>query len=283
MPRKFIAIACFFVCSALAAQQYSFERFTVENGLSNNVVYATRQDSKGYLWVATHDGLNRYDGYEYKKYLHNPFDKKSLAGNMTIDMAEDDQGRLWVLTNTHLHLLNDKNGSFERYPLPVGTINHSNQSASKMIDGNKRYLLFNLFNGLFVFDKLSKQFAPITIEAANSEKPDLFNYPFFKDAKGNVFIGGGMAKGIFFFDSAALRFKRTPPPVYQKLKWQDAVVTSIFVNKNNKLVYCTQEGNKFLLVTESGQKHFLLNRSISGSTVFIESVKEDHQGNKGKK
>src|SRR5690348_799313 len=118
MLRKLFFPACFFICGAAIAQQYAFVRFTNENGLSNNVVYSTYQDSKGYLWVATHDGLNRYDGYEFKKFLHNPFNKKSLAGNMTIAMAEDDNGRLWVLTNTHLHLFNERDESFERYPLP---------------------------------------------------------------------------------------------------------------------------------------------------------------------
>jgi ligand-binding sensor domain-containing protein len=277
MQRILLFLAFFFATVTAFAQQYSFARFTIDNGLSNNVVYATRQDSKGYLWVATHDGLNRYDGYEFRKYLHNPFDKKSLAGNMTIDMAEDDQGRLWVLTNTHLHLLNEKNGSFQRFSLPTGTINHSNQSASKMINGNKRFLLLNLFNGLFVFDKISERFSAISQDAG--ENYDLFNYPFFKDASGNILIGAGAGKGVLWFDSSTISFKKNLPSRYQKLKWQNEIVTSVFVNRNNKLVYGSQQGNKFLLISETGKKHFLLNRSVSGSTVFIESIQQDLQGN----
>ena len=129
MQRKLVILACFFVWNAAIAQlaesrgQYSFVRFTIENGLSNNVVYSTHQDTKGFLWIATHDGLNRYDGYEFKKFLHYPFDKKSLASNMTIDMTGDVEGRLWILTNTHLHLYDEKNESFERYTLPAGTVN----------------------------------------------------------------------------------------------------------------------------------------------------------------
>jgi ligand-binding sensor domain-containing protein len=214
MQRKLFFLAYFFICTTTIAQQYSFVRFTNENGLSNNVVYATRQDSKGYLWIATHDGLNRYDGYEFKKYLHNPFNKKSLAGNMTIDMAEDEQSRLWVLTNTDLHLFDQKNESFERYTLPIGAINHSNQSASKMINANKRFLLLNLFNGLFAFDKLNRHFYSITTK----EKTDLFNFPFFKDAQGNVLVGAGDAKGVFCFDSSAISFTKKLPLLYQPVK-----------------------------------------------------------------
>ena len=274
MQKNLFLIACFFICVSLEAQRYSFVRFTTGNGLSNNVVYSTHQDSKGFLWITTHDGLNRYDGYEFKKFLHDPFNKKSLAGNMTIDMAEDEEGRLWTLTNTHLHLYNEKDESFERYVLPVGLVNHSNQSASKMINGNKRFLLLNLFNGLFVFDKINRRFNPVTI----STKTDLFGLPFFKDNEGNILIGAGTVTGVLSFDSATIALTKKLPGFYQQMKWQNETVTSVFKNKKNDLVYCTQEGNKFSLVTPTGKKYFLLNRSIAGTTVFIESLAEDEQG-----
>jgi signal transduction histidine kinase/ligand-binding sensor domain-containing protein len=278
MHRKLIFPACFFIWGVVAAQQYSFVRFTIENGLSNNVVYSTYQDSKGYLWIATHDGLNRYDGYEFKKFLHNPFDKKSLAGNMTIDMTEDAEGRLWILTNTHLHGFDEKDESFERHVLPAGIINHSNQSASKLINGNKRFLLLNLFNGLFVFDKIKKKFRPMAADTGTGEKTDLFNFPFFKDNEGNILIGAGAAKGVLWFDSATITLKRKAPVSYQQIKWQNETVTSVYRNKKNNLVYCTQEGNNFFLVNNKGKKYFLLNRAVAGITVFIESIQEDEQG-----
>src|SRR5258705_13757132 len=125
MQRTTIILACFFICAGCFAQQYRFARLTIEDGLSNNVVYSLAQDRNGYLWVATHDGLNRYDGYEFRKFLYNPFDKKSLASNMSIDLAEDDKGNLWILTNTHLNRYNARDETFERYILPVGSFNHS--------------------------------------------------------------------------------------------------------------------------------------------------------------
>ena len=284
MQRKLVILACFFVWNAAIAQlaesrgQYSFVRFTIENGLSNNVVYSTHQDTRGFLWIATHDGLNRYDGYEFKKFLHYPFDKKSLASNMTIDMTGDVEGRLWILTNTHLHLYDEKNESFERYTLPAGTVNHSNQSVSRLIDGDKRFLLLNLFNGLFVFDKINKRFSPLNVDTGTDEKPDLFNFPFFKDSEGNILIGAGTAKGVLAFDPETLTLQRKLPGFYRQVNWQNEMVTSVYRNKKNELVYCTQQGNKFSLITKTGRKHFLLNRSIAGVTVFIESIKEDEQG-----
>jgi len=279
MQRTVLILAYFFICACTQAQEYSFVRFTTENGLSNNVVYAIQQDIKGYLWIATHDGLNRYDGYEFKKILHNPFNKKSLASNMTIDLVEDTEGNLWILTNTHLHRYNEKKDIFEHYILPAASANHNNQSASKLIDANKRYLLLNLFNGLFVFDKTSNRFSSLSIHTDSKEKPDLFNLPFLKDNDGNILISGGTAKGVLAFDSANTILQRALPASYQSIQWQNEAVTSIYRNKKNNLVYCTQEGDQFFLVTETGKKHFLLNRSITGVAVFMESLAEDEQGN----
>ncbi len=295
MQRKIFFLASLLIAIAVGnivmAQQYPFTSFTIEEGLSNNVVYSTHQDSKGFLWIATHDGLNRYDGYDFKKFLHDPFDKKTLASNMAIDMDEDENGALWVLTNTHLHLYDEKYASFERFALPTGTgINHGNQSASKLINASQRFLLLNLFNGLFAFDKINRQFRPLNIDVrlfentikktgpGIAEKPDLFNLPFFRDNEGNVLIGAGNAKGVLAFDSTTITLQRKLPSFYRQMNWHNEFVTSICRTKKDKLIYCIQEGNKFFLAAQTGSKHFLLERPVTGITLFIESMEEDEQG-----
>ncbi len=55
-----------------------FEHIGIEEGLSNNNVLAIFQDSKGYMWFGTEDGLNKYDGYSFTKYQFDPFDSSSL-------------------------------------------------------------------------------------------------------------------------------------------------------------------------------------------------------------
>ena len=56
-----------------AADDYMFKYFDVGSGLSNNSIYAILKDSKGFLWLATESGLNRYDGYDFSVY-------RSVAG-----------------------------------------------------------------------------------------------------------------------------------------------------------------------------------------------------------
>ncbi|MDG2392316.1 MAG: two-component regulator propeller domain-containing protein, partial [Thalassotalea sp.] len=59
-----------------------FQQFSTEQGLSQSSVYSIAQDKEGFLWIATQDGLNRYDGYEFKYYRNLTTDKSSLADNL---------------------------------------------------------------------------------------------------------------------------------------------------------------------------------------------------------
>ncbi len=92
------AISC--LCIQLKAQDRSmmFERFTIENGLSNNSINNILQTKDGFLWVATKDGLNRYDGQSFKHYKHDPSNKNSLPENYVNALLESSDGTLLVGT-----------------------------------------------------------------------------------------------------------------------------------------------------------------------------------------
>ena len=77
-----------------------FTRLTTKDGLSQNNVTAILQDRRGFMWFATRDGLNRYDGNTFVVYKHNPNDPGSLSANFVQDLMEDDQGYLWIATLT---------------------------------------------------------------------------------------------------------------------------------------------------------------------------------------
>ena len=75
-----------------------FEHLTIEDGLSQNVVYAVLQDRRGFVWMGTKDGLNRYDGYAFTVYRHDPFDGATLPSNYVTALLESADGYLWVGT-----------------------------------------------------------------------------------------------------------------------------------------------------------------------------------------
>ncbi|MBT6945597.1 MAG: hypothetical protein HN995_00270 [Candidatus Marinimicrobia bacterium] len=78
-----------------------FENFSMEEGLSQRFVLEVLVDCKGFLWVATEDGLNKYDGYDFKTFKHDPADPNSLGGNILRQALESHaygEHHMWVCT-----------------------------------------------------------------------------------------------------------------------------------------------------------------------------------------
>ncbi|WP_276501245.1 sensor histidine kinase [Terrimonas pollutisoli] len=107
-----------------------FEHVGIEEGLSNNNVSAILQDSKGYIWFGTMDGLNKYDGYSFTKYQFDPFDSSSLSQNTIYTIWEDKYGFIWVGTYEGLCRFDRSTEKFTRFkPDPNAKFSDPNISA----------------------------------------------------------------------------------------------------------------------------------------------------------
>jgi signal transduction histidine kinase/ligand-binding sensor domain-containing protein len=82
-----------------------FERLGIEDGLSQGSVYDIFQDSRGFMWFTTQDGLNRYDGYTVKSFTHEPFDNTSLSPGFSMGIAEGKDAELWIASFSGLNRL----------------------------------------------------------------------------------------------------------------------------------------------------------------------------------
>ncbi len=80
------------------AHPVQFEHISVEQGLSQSSVNCIIQDTRGFIWFGTDDGLNRYDGYNFSVYRHDPADPFSLGNSRILALFEDRKGRLWIGT-----------------------------------------------------------------------------------------------------------------------------------------------------------------------------------------
>lgn len=78
------------------SQTLRFTRLTIDEGLSNPAVQVLLQDQQGFIWVGTEGGLNRFDGYRFIPYRHQPDNENSLGDNEVTALAEDSQGQLWI-------------------------------------------------------------------------------------------------------------------------------------------------------------------------------------------
>src|SRR5271165_6937802 len=92
-----------------------FTHLTTDDGLSQGYVVAILQDRRGFMWFATRDGLNRYDGNAFVVFKNNPNDPGSLSSNFLQDLMQDDHGYLWIATNTGVNKFDPETERCTRY------------------------------------------------------------------------------------------------------------------------------------------------------------------------
>ncbi len=113
-----IFVIGFLLTTVVFSQSIYFNHLTTEDGLSNNIVFDLIQDRFGFLWFATDDGLNRFDGYDFKIFRHDPANQKSLSDNSVWALREDKKGKIWIGTkNGWLNCYDPVSDEFRKWKL----------------------------------------------------------------------------------------------------------------------------------------------------------------------
>ncbi|MCX6327452.1 MAG: histidine kinase [Bacteroidia bacterium] len=155
----------------LPAQNYTIKTFTTDNGLPHNNVRAIAEDSTGFLWFGTWDGLSRYDGYEFKNYYHVHGDSNSISNFSIANLVVDKANNLWGLTAAgNIDLYDRINDNFkliddfgENNPGPILNMNLDNNGNLWIISKNellKRDIKTGKFTHFEIFLE-NKRFYPI--------------------------------------------------------------------------------------------------------------------------
>lgn len=153
----------------LGATNRIFNRITTENGLSSAQVTDILQDKKGYIWIGTTEGLNRYDGYSFRLFQQDPDNIRSIQSNYIQKLFEDKSGRIWIF-------------------LSSGGISYYDPSSDKMVNYSKEWLqqqvrvygkplcfsssisgriLIGTENGLLVFNERTAQLGRLKNTSSN--------------------------------------------------------------------------------------------------------------------
>ncbi|MBN1116953.1 MAG: PAS domain-containing protein [Bacteroidales bacterium] len=108
---------------AQSQNKLKFEHLTVDDGLSQNTIEKIFQDNQGFIWIATRDGLNKFDGIKFTKYRFDRTDPNSIASSWVSAIAEDGEGNIWIGSLEGLNILDCKTGKLRR--VKDDTINHT--------------------------------------------------------------------------------------------------------------------------------------------------------------
>ncbi|MFT4928654.1 MAG: ligand-binding sensor domain-containing protein/signal transduction histidine kinase [Phenylobacterium sp.] len=151
------------------ADTLRFERISAEQGLSQMSVNAALQDSEGFMWFGTQDGLNRYDGYQFKVYRYDRNDPHSMVNNWVNVLFEDSVGNLWVGTNGGLLKFDRKADHFIRYVHDANDPQTISGNSVWSIDEDQQgHLWIGVYrDGVSRYDRQTNQFTRYTHDATN--------------------------------------------------------------------------------------------------------------------
>ncbi len=183
------------------AQTYIFEHLSMQNGLSSNRVRAVLQDKEGFYWIATSDGLNRFDGTSFKIFRNNKSDPHSLSHNSCLSLEEDEEGNIWVGTFYGISVYNKRKGYFENLILEKAGIKADVLNRIWAVTRGNDGSIWISATGIWKYDSKTKKLSSFFYDSreisAFSENPQISYLTFDKINNGLWF---STDKEIYFFD-----------------------------------------------------------------------------------
>ncbi|MBI4648099.1 MAG: SpoIIE family protein phosphatase [Bacteroidia bacterium] len=177
-----------------------FDTYTAKHGLSNNYVKAITQDNIGFMWFGTNDGLNRFDGYEFKVYKNIPNDENSLSDNVITCLAVDIYDNLWVGTINGLNKFNKNTNTFSRYMYSDSIENTiANNWVRALYADREGFLFIETTDGTFhKYDIKKNHYKYFKHSGGISEIYPM--HQIYEDNNGIIWIGGSNTRGLIKFD-----------------------------------------------------------------------------------
>ncbi len=214
----------------------NFVRLGTEQGLSQSFVGSILQDSRGFMWFGTQEGLNKYDGYTFVAFKHKPKDSTSISSNYIYDVAEDDNGDIWVATGMGCDKYIRKKNIFKHYYW-VG----KNQAARDIfIDKNKMIWLATT-EGLVKIDPKTEAQQRFTNNPNNPNSlSDDGVLRIADDKDGNLWIG--TRKGVNVYNPKTKQFKRYFANPKQAGKLSNDWIRSILCDTKGRMWLATKGG-----------------------------------------
>jgi signal transduction histidine kinase/ligand-binding sensor domain-containing protein len=249
-------------------QNIRFDHYTPNDGLSNGFVNSIVQDNKGFIWIGTSYGLNRFDGISFKKYLFDSKDATSISDNLINALTNDSLGNLWIMTNQNLCIYDRKKDNFSRKTLRVNNIRYNNLSFLSGFIDNKGYLWLGSWGAIYrirVYNNPQISNGIIDAERYVLDEYDTDQayrsnvYSFIQDENGKVWAVSFSNK-LYYFDDQKHKFipQRIDLPDTkkfsnkQKFMIKDHDGDFIITIEGNGLLVWNRNKNKFDLYKPNG-------------------------------
>ena len=173
-------------------QDYTFTHYSSENGLSKNAVNWVLQDRQGFLWVATTDGLNRFDGINFKIFRHEPGNTNSINHSNVLALHEDVHGNIWIATPRGVNKFDPQTGKFESYLHEYNSVIQGYNYILCINSDNEGNIWCGSYHGLY---KIIENNEDLIIQSFHHDPNDAKSiasdviWAVFEDSRGDIWLG----------------------------------------------------------------------------------------------
>ena len=202
----------FLICASIIYAQDNYyltpEFFNTKQGLSSSKITCITKDDKGFIWIGTDDGLNKYDGYSFTVYKKTDNDSTSLFSNQILSLYSDSHQRLWVGTSRGLQYYDPSTNNFVNAQLSLAG-NLTRHQCNDIVEDSKGNMWFAI-SGLGVLMYSPHTDESIAFHPSNSNPSDSIcsnqTKVIVEDKMGNIWIGS-QDKGISVYNPETKKFK----------------------------------------------------------------------------
>ena len=229
--------------------QAKFEHITTSDGLMHNSISVVFQDSRGYMWIGTINGLYKYNAYEFKIYNNELGNKKSLIGNKITSIFEDSNGAVWIGTSNGLCSYNRESDSFIRELFNSETKSKFTfrNSINTIFEDSSEILWFGTTEGLYRFDRTAEGYV-MKVYQANSNEIGLSNNFITQIVQDNKRLLVGTRNGL-----NSLTFNKDKSVEINKINhilFKEAHITTLLVDNNFNIWVGTRNGLHNIVTSE---------------------------------
>ncbi len=283
--RYALLMICVFLTGAVFAQSdlHPLNYFTTKDGLSNNMVGCVRQDSRGFLWVATKEGLNRFDGFQFKKYFSERNNPGSLTHNNVLEILEYMPGHLLVATGNGLSVLNTVTGKFENEKIKSENLKPTMGNTINGLYKDKQANIWINHNGeLDVLDSnLQYKYRFTDLSWAKNCKGALITFEDWQTDKNNRLWFLSDTSGINIIDLAQKKVFNAKFNPENIPYLQHDYIRSFLVDEQNNAIWYAPWGRglfRYDLVKKT-QQQILFGLPVQDDTRTINSIVKTEEGN----
>ncbi len=190
----FLVLILIFLQGFSQTTNYRFRNLSTSNGLSQSSVIVIHQDKLGQMWFGTRDGLNKYDGTNFKIFRNNPKDSTTISNSDILAIEEDSEGTIWIGTYNGLNRYNPVKNSFKKYfhTNALGSLSNNTIWSIREI---KDEIWVGTSNGISIFNKTTGVFQNVFHNPSNNNSiPSNFVSEILETKNGEIWVG--TSKGL---------------------------------------------------------------------------------------